>query len=123
MIDIPDAVFPTNDQGQAICPKCRRVVKECTCPVWEPATPKPAAGDRGFGNVYIRLEKSGRSGKTVTVIRRLAVEEKFLSELERALKKKTGSGGTHYVEEDGGTIEIQGDKEKAVREFFKKGTG
>ncbi len=115
MINIPDSIFPTNEQGQMVCPKCKRLVKECACPVFEPVKPAPKLGD-----FYVQLSKSGRSGKTVTVIRRLLFRGKALEDLTRELKKKTGSGGTCYTDEEGGVIEIQGDKREIVGQILGK---
>jgi translation initiation factor 1 len=113
MIDIPDSIFPLNAAGQPVCPKCRKVLKECDCPG---ITPKPKK-TVPF-KPYIRLEKSGRQGKTVTVIRRLPRDEQCLIQLARELKVKTGSGGTYYIGEDGGTIEIQGDHQDTARKVL-----
>lgn len=118
MIDIPDSILPKNDQGQTVCPRCRNVASACTCPAPEPARPKTSAGP-GLGNVYVRLEKSGRSGKAVTVVRRLPADENLLAALARELKMKAGCGGTYYIGEDGGTIELQGDRQRSARDFFK----
>jgi translation initiation factor 1 len=113
MIHIPDSIFPLNDAGQPVCPKCCKVLKGCTCPSGEPPPKKAAAF-----TPYIRLEKSGRQGKSVTVIRRLPGDEKVLKELARELKARTASGGTYYIGEDGGTIEVQGDHQAAVRKLL-----
>jgi translation initiation factor 1 len=110
MIDIPDSIFPLNSAGQPVCPRCRKVLKECDCPGITPG-PKKTAPFRP----YIRLEKFGRQGKSVTVIRRLPKDEACLRRLAKDLKVKTGSGGTYYIGEDGGVIEIQGDHQEAAR--------
>lgn len=67
-----------------------------------------------------RLEKSGRGGKTVTVIDQLPRQEKFLDELCRELKNKCGSGGTYSLAGAQGLIEIQGDKRVAIKALFDK---
>ena len=58
----------------------------------------------------LRLSTAGRGGKTVTVIEGLPRNGAFLAELEKALKKACGTGGT--VKD--GQIEIQGDKRDEV---------
>jgi translation initiation factor 1 len=68
----------------------------------------------------LRIEKSGRGGKTVTVIDRLPKLEKFLKELCTELKKKCGSGGTYFLNGADGVIEIQGDKREAIRSALTK---
>lgn len=67
-----------------------------------------------------RLEKSGRGGKTVTVIDRLPRQEEFVRELCKELKSKCGSGGTYSLQSDCGIIEIQGDKRDAIKALFEK---
>ncbi len=70
----------------------------------------------------LRIEKAGRSGKTVTVIDRLPLNEAFLKEWTVLLKKKCGSGGTYMMDKEHGVIEIQGDKRDLIRDtFVKKG--
>jgi len=59
----------------------------------------------------LRLEKSGRGGKSVTVVDGLPRNEAFLAELARDLKRALGTGGA--VRE--GAVEIQGDRREAVR--------
>ena len=67
-----------------------------------------------------RLEKSGRGGKTVTVIDQLPRQEEFVRDLCKELKSKVGSGGTYSLLSDRGVIEIQGDKREAIKAIFEK---
>lgn len=67
-----------------------------------------------------RMEKSGRGGKTVTVIDQLPKQEIFLRDLCKELKNKCGSGGTYSLEGKEGLIEIQGDKRDAIKAIFTK---
>lgn len=67
-----------------------------------------------------RLEKSGRGGKTVTVIDMLPKQEIFLRDLCKELKAKCGTGGTYSTEGKEGLIEIQGDKRVAIKAIFEK---
>ena len=69
------------------------------------------------GRVDIIREKSGRGGKTVTVVKNfvgigLPEKEKFAKEMQKAC----GTGGT--VKE--GRIEIQGDKREDVARILKQ---
>ena len=92
----------STQQGR-MCPACRRPVDGCTCR----AAPAPAAGD---GIVRVSRETGGRGGKTVTVVRGLALDAAALAELGRRLKAACGTGGT--VKD--GIIEIQGDHRDKV---------
>jgi len=115
MIDIPDFVYPKDPQGNLLCPRCKKTVAQCDCPSYEPAKPKAQTVKPG-----IRLDRSGRKGKVVTLITALPRNETYLKDLSKELKVKTGSGGTFYLSEDGGTIELQGDHKDVVMEFFRK---
>lgn len=66
----------------------------------------------------LKIEKSGRGGKTVTVIEQLPKNDEFLKKTTTELKKSCGTGGTYILED--GVIEIQGDKRDAIRKFFEK---
>ncbi len=55
-------------------------------------------------------EKKGRGGKTVTLVRGLALESAALVALARQLKTACGSGGTVAD----GVVEIQGDHVERV---------
>ncbi len=67
-----------------------------------------------------RIEKSGRGGKTVTVIDNLPKQEIFLKELCKELKNKCGVGGTYLMDGKEGLIEIQGDKRDQIKAIFDK---
>ena len=67
-----------------------------------------------------RIEKSGRGGKTVTVIDNLPKQEIFLKDLTKELKNKCGTGGTYLMDGKEGIIEIQGDKREAIKAIFDK---
>lgn len=78
-----------------------------------PVPPSPLPEDkpcrvsgRKRGHLHLRLEKSGRAGKVVTVIDGfvgISLQEK--EQLCRSIKRTAGSGGAVK----GGLIEIQGD--------------
>lgn len=115
LIDIPDSVFPLDEAGVMLCPKCLKPVPVCSCTVIE--SPKPQAPTI---KAHIRIEKSGRSGKTVTVIENLPRQENFLKDLAKQFKSKTGSGGTFYLNDKGGVIEIQGDHQESIRQLLQR---
>jgi translation initiation factor 1 len=96
------------------CPHCKELVPECVC------APEVSAGSGGSVTAVLRIEKSGRNGKTVTVVDRLPKSEKFLKELCTELKKKCGSGGTYVLSGPDGMIEIQGDKREMIRGALSK---
>lgn len=68
--------------------------------------------------VIFKLEKSGRGGKTVTVLERLPKNENWLKDLAKELKAKCGTGGTHLIGPDFGIIEIQGDKRDQLKKIL-----
>ncbi len=87
----------------ALCPNCRRPVRECVCPKGVPGAAKPAA-------VRVGREVKGRAGKGVTTVTGLPLPSNDLEALAAGLKKRCGSGGT--VRD--GVIEIQGDHRDAI---------
>ncbi len=95
------------------CAKCKELVSECTCP-------KETTLVTSKFVAYLRIEKAGRGGKTVTVIRELPKHETFLKELTSELKSKCGSGGTYRLEAKEGVVEIQGDKKEVIRNILTK---
>ena len=64
----------------------------------------------------LRVEKSGRGGKTVTVVYDLPNNGKFLEDLSQELKRACGTGGAV----GDGTVELQGDLRDRVRDFLIK---
>ena len=64
----------------------------------------------------LRLEKSGRGGKTVTVVYDLPDNQAFLKELASELKRACGAGGA--VIDNG--VEIQGDLRDRIRAALEK---
>jgi translation initiation factor 1 len=59
----------------------------------------------------LRLERSGRGGKTVTVVYDLPHNEAFLKTLVQELKRACGTGGTAGH----GLVELQGDQRERIR--------
>jgi translation initiation factor 1 len=69
----------------------------------------PPAAARADGVVRVSREKTGRRGKTVTLVRGLPARE--LDAVASELKRHCGTGGTAKD----GTVELQGDhREKAA---------
>ena len=94
----------STDRGR-LCPKCGWSVEQCRCSKqFDEAVPAKIVAN-------LRLEKSGRGGKEVTVVDGLPRNEKLLDDLARELKRALGTGGA--VRE--GRVEIQGDRREAVR--------
>ena len=115
MIDIPDFVYPKDSDGNALCPKCKKKVTQCDCPIFELAKVKPQPI-----KPHIRLDRAGRKGKVVTIIDNLPHSEAYLKSLAKTLKVKTGCGGTFYLTENDGTLQLQGDHKETLEEFFSK---
>jgi len=106
-------VYSTDPELNKKCTKCKELLSECIC---EDDVDLKA---QKFTAV-LRIEKGGRSGKTVTVIDKLPKNEAFLKDLTTKLKKKCGSGGTYFMDGKSGVIEIQGDKRELVRDCLEK---
>jgi translation initiation factor 1 len=87
------------------CPRCGWPKASCQCSTTaEELVPAKITAK-------LRLEKSGRGGKTVTVVDGLPRNRAFLKELAGELKKACGTGGT--VGET--SVEIQGDQRDTLR--------
>ncbi|USX16420.1 translation initiation factor Sui1 [Oxalobacteraceae bacterium OTU3CAMAD1] len=93
-----------------ICPDCGKPLADCVCKTAAKAKP---AGD---GNVKVSRESKGRGGKTVTLVKGLALDAMALALVGKQLRGACGSGGT--VKD--GVIEIQGDHCDLVMEALKK---
>ncbi len=115
MINIPDFVYSKDNAGNSLCPRCKKQIKVCDCPSLEPVKAK-------IIKVLpkVRLDKSGRKGKSVTLIENLPCNETYLKDLAKQLKIRTGSGGTFYFSEGSGVVEVQGDHKKLIEQFFIK---
>jgi translation initiation factor 1 len=105
-------VYSTNPDENRRCEKCRELISGCACRKDEKID-GPVTG-------VLRIEKTGRGGKTVTVIDKLPANEAFLADLARKLKNACGSGGTHMIDGQIGRIEIQGDKLERIRDLLQK---
>ena len=94
-----------------VCPTCGWPVADCKCSSANQSEKVPARPV-----AKLRIEKSGRGGKTVTVVDGLPNNAAFLKELSQELKKACGVGGA--VGE--GAVEVQGDQRPRVREYLSK---
>lgn len=94
--------------GGRMCPGCRQPVTACTC--------KVKAAPIGDGVVRVSRQTKGRGGKSVTLIKGLALDTVALASLGKQLRTACGSGGT--VKD--GVIEIQGDHCELVMNELKK---
>ena len=91
----------STDSGRT-CPDCRQPLAACNCAALA------RAAKRGSGTV--RVSREGRSGKTVTLVRGLALDDAALATLGKRLRTACGAGGT--VKE--GVLEVQGDHVERV---------
>ena len=93
-----------------LCPDCAQPVAQCRC--------KAAAKARPLGDGVIKVsrESKGRGGKTVTLVKGMALDANALAAMGKQLRSACGSGGT--VKD--GVIEIQGDHCERVIEALKK---
>ena len=97
-------VVYSTETGRA-CPRCGWPRADCRCSTAgeEPVPERLVA--------KLRIERSGRKGKTVTVVDGLPRNAAFLADLARDLKRACGSGGTALE----ASVEIQGDQREAIR--------
>jgi translation initiation factor 1 len=90
----------------SICPKCGWPLERCAC---SSKTFRDAVPSRLVAR--LRVEKSARGGKTVTVVYDLPRNSDFLKALANELKQACGVGGSTT----GDTVEIQGDQRERIR--------
>ena len=93
-----------------MCPVCRQPAAACTC------KPNAKAVPVGDGVVRVSRQTKGRGGKSVTLVKGLALDPVALAVLGKQLRTACGSGGT--VKD--GVIEVQGDHCDLVMETLKK---
>jgi translation initiation factor 1 len=99
----------STDVGR-ICSECRLALAECVCKARAKAAPI------GDGMVRVSRQTKGRGGKSVTIIKGLALDSLALALLGKQLRTACGSGGT--VKD--GVIEVQGDHCELVMEALRK---
>ena len=91
-----------------LCPECGQPQNNCRCKT--ESSPLSNSGS----TATIWLERKGRGGKEVSVIRDLPIGMMELQLLASALKKHCGTGGT--VNKD--CIEIQGNQREKIRQYL-----
>ncbi len=106
-------VYSTNPEKNKTCSQCKRLMAACTCSPQKILSPLDITA-------VLRIEKTGRAGKVVTVIDQLPKSEKFLKEWAKKLKTRCGAGGTYLIKGNGGQIEIQGDQREVIRILLQK---
>jgi translation initiation factor 1 len=105
-----------------MCAHCGLPTKRCVCRK-NPRGQQPVL--EGDGIVFVRREKKGRKGKTVTTLSGICLPEADLKSLAKELKRRCGGGGSIKH----GVIEIQGDhcdvliEELEQRDFKVKRSG
>ena len=96
--------------GGRRCPGCRQPLAACAC--------KAASAPVGDGIARVSRQSKGRGGKTVTLVKGLALDAVALAALGKQLRTACGSGGT--VKD--GVLEVQGDHvDRIVDELQKLG--
>jgi translation initiation factor 1 len=95
-------------EGGRTCPACRQPLSQCACRA------RPVVV--GDGVVRVSRETKGRGGKSVTLVKGLALEADALAVLGKQLRSACGAGGT--VKD--GVIEVQGDHCELVMEALRK---
>lgn len=93
-----------------MCPECRRPIAACAC--------QAKAAPVGDGIVKVSRQSKGRGGKTVTLVKGLALDPVALAVLGKELRTACGAGGTV----NDGVLEVQGDHcELVMEELTKRG--
>jgi translation initiation factor 1 len=91
-----------------MCPGCRQALAACQCQAQPVRT--------GDGVVRVARQTKGRGGKTVTLVKGLALDGAALALLGKQLRTACGCGGT--VKD--GVIEVQGDHCDLIMETLRK---
>jgi translation initiation factor 1 len=97
-----DSRLVYSTEGGRTCPDCRQALARCRC--------RAAAVPAGDGIARVSREKQGRGGKTVTVVRGLALAPEPLAALGKRLRSACGTGGTAKD----GVLALQGDQVERV---------
>jgi translation initiation factor 1 len=93
----------------SICPECGRPLADCQ---GRHASVDEAVPSRIVAK--LRMERTGRGGKTVTVVDGLPRNAAFLNQLCQDLKRAAGCGGA--VKD--GAVELQGELRERVRDIL-----
>lgn len=103
-------VYSTDPIPERICSDCRQPSSMCLCELARIKAIKVL-------KPLMKFEKKGRAGKIVTVLARLPPHQAYLKDLCAYLKRAVGSGGTYYIQNAEGVVEIQGDWRKELVEL------
>jgi len=106
----PQRLVYTSQTGR-VCPKCGWPEGDCRCASQSAAENEPVPARIVC---KLRIEKTGRGGKTVTVIDGLPRNAAFAAALAQELKRSCGTGGALRE----GAVELQGDLRDRAREFL-----
>lgn len=83
---------------------------------WSRDTESAAAASSGPREAVLRMERSGRGGKTVTVVEFRGIGEEEARMIGKRLKNACGTGGTTK----GLVVELQGDLRDRLRNLLQK---
>ena len=98
-------VYSTEKNYEEKCQKCDEPLSRCVCNNHQ-------VQSIDSQTAFIRREKKGRAGKTVTIISNIKGE---LKSLQKEIQKKCATGGSIK----NGKIEIQGDHRDKIAEIMK----
>ena len=107
----PSACVVYTSQWGRMCPQCGWPSNDCRCASRQPAEVEPVPTRIVF---KLRVERTGRGGKTVTVLDGFPYNAQFAAALAQELKRGCGTGGALR----GGVLELQGDLRDRVRELL-----
>ena len=93
-----------------MCAGCGQAANRCAC---RQGARSAVAGD---GGVRVSRQSKGRGGKTVTLVKGVALDAIALAALGKQLRAACGSGGT--VKD--GVIEVQGDHTERVIQLLEQ---
>ena len=101
-------VYSTN--GDNTCPRCHKSLYKCNCRY------QSISATNSDGVIRVQKHTKGRKGSGVTIIEGLTIDTAELKKLAKEIKLYCGTGGTVKS----GIIEIQGDKRREIKTFFKQ---
>lgn len=108
MTDNGDSGIVYSTEHGKMCPSCGRAKKDCVCV-------KRSQPSKGDGTVRVYMERKGRKGKGVTVVKNIPLDTHDLKLFAKQLKQRCGTGGTVK----NSNIEIQGDFRDIILEILK----
>jgi translation initiation factor 1 (eIF-1/SUI1) len=112
MIDIPDSVFEQDKDGNALCPRCHRVIQKCVCPSLEDSLRHDIC-------LRVSVHKTAK-GKWMTHIDGFPPHPGPLKKWLKQLKSQIGTGGTFAVKEQNASIYLQGRQTQKAVQWLRK---